>query len=439
MTNTRNKNKNKKNSSVLTIVLIIMTLGLIVFCIAYAMKKNNKQTNNPGNTSIVATTPPTSTINTPEPTKEPFVSPTLVEYSGKVEHLFTHSLVAFSDLAYDNSITPYNQVYNTYFKDCLTVNEFKKILQALYEDNYVLVDINYIYEAYTVDGNTQYRMKSSFLFPAGKKPLILSFDDVNYYADKQGNGMVGKLILQNNKIVSCTKMKDGSEVISDDNEHVPILDKFVEMHPNFSYNGAKGMLCVTGFDGVLGYRTQRIGQENDTRTEADRQAEIEAVKPIIKALKDSGWYFASHSYKHGNMANYSASSMTDCASKFASEVTPLIGDTKIYVYPYGSWARSTGAVPPSQAVLNSYGFQFFCSVGINYFCRTMTGTADNPKYNLGGIMFMDRANLDGFSITNYDNELTSTRFPSMNFDEIYDEEARGISRADAKNAYATAQ
>jgi len=387
------------------------------------------------------TTATASTVitNTPEPTKEPFVEPTLVEYSGKVEHLFTHSLVAFSNLAYNKTATPYDKVYNTYFKDCLTVNEFKKILQALYNDNYVLVDINYIYESVSVNGITEYRMKSSFLFPEGKKPLILSFDDANYYADKQGNGMVGKLILQNGKIVSYTKMKDGTEVISNDNEHVPILDNFVEQHPNFSFNGAKGMLCVTGFDGVLGYRTQRIGQENDTRTEADRQAEIEAVKPIIKALKDSGWYFASHSYKHGNMANYSANSMTDCASKFKAEVTPLIGETKIYVYPYGSWARSTGAIPPAQAVLNSYGFQFFCSVGINYFCKTMTASIDNPKYNLGGILFMDRANLDGFSITNYDAELSSVRFPSMKFDDIYDEEARGISRAEAKIAYTTGQ
>ena len=36
---------------------------------------------------------------------------------------------------------------------------------------------------------------------------------------------------------------------------VPILDRFVEEHPDFSYRGAKAILALTGYNGVLGYRT----------------------------------------------------------------------------------------------------------------------------------------------------------------------------------------
>lgn len=36
---------------------------------------------------------------------------------------------------------------------------------------------------------------------------------------------------------------------------VPLIDRFVEKHPDFSYRGAKGILALTGYNGILGYRT----------------------------------------------------------------------------------------------------------------------------------------------------------------------------------------
>ena len=36
---------------------------------------------------------------------------------------------------------------------------------------------------------------------------------------------------------------------------VPLIDTFVKEHPDFSYHGRKGILAMTGYDGVLGYRT----------------------------------------------------------------------------------------------------------------------------------------------------------------------------------------
>lgn len=36
---------------------------------------------------------------------------------------------------------------------------------------------------------------------------------------------------------------------------VPLLDSFVKKHPDFSYRGRKGILAMTYYNGVFGYRT----------------------------------------------------------------------------------------------------------------------------------------------------------------------------------------
>ncbi len=445
-----------KNGNGLKIMIVVMLAVIValIAVIAFMSRSNNTPdpgriiTDNTPSSDAGATDAPGSTESsqtadnvTPiPPTEVPTAVPTapaelkLVDYSGKVEHVFTHSLIAFPELAFAtealNNATNVEKVQSTYFVDCITVKEFKKILDALYKDGYMLVNINYVYEK---DGSGVPRLKKTFKFPEGKKPLVFSFDDTCYYSNKMGRGMIDKLILIDGKVGTYTKHKDGTVVQGFDEEFVPIIDSFVEEHPDFSFEGAKGMICLTGFDGILGYRTQRVA-DGDGRTEADRQREIEAVKPVIAALKATGWYFASHSYKHGAMERYSRDNMYDCASKFNSEVIPLIGETKIYVYPYGSWKRSSDGktCPPAQQVLNDFGFEYFCSVGANWYANT--------RADLGNVILQDRANLDGTAFVKFQSIFSTydgtgtPRFPSINFSEFYDE-ARNISYDDAVAAY----
>lgn len=392
-----------------------------------------EDTGNSGDTGEQATstaTPAATAVPTERPTATHSGDLKLVDYSGRVEHLFTHSLIAFPELAYPKNVSNVEKVQNSYFIDCITVNEFKKIINALYEDGYMLVNINYIYE---LDSNGVPQLKKSFKFPEGKKPLVFSFDDTNYYSDRQGRGMIDKLVLIDGKVGTYTKHKDGTVVSGFDEEYIPILDRFVEEHPDFSFDGAKGMICLTGFDGILGYRTQRV-TEGSGRTEADREREIEEVKPLIKALKETGWYFASHSYKHGWMSSHGTDWMYDDATKFHDEVIPLIGDTKIYVYPYGDWKRSSDneTCPGTQKVLNDYGFEYFCSVGVSWYTKN--------RSDLGRVILQDRANVDGSAFVwfgnlfNYDEWTGEPRFTTLNFREFYDD-ARNISYDDAVAAY----
>ena len=51
---------------------------------------------------------------------------------------------------------------------------------------------------------------------------------------------------------------------------VPLIDSFVKEHPDFSYKGAKGIIALTGYNGILGYRTDISYQERPDDLNADK-------------------------------------------------------------------------------------------------------------------------------------------------------------------------
>ena len=133
-------------------------------------------------------------------------------------------------------------------------------------------------------------LKKSLKLPKGKKPLILSIDDMNYYEYMRENGYADRLVLDKyNHVVSQTKGKDGKFTQSESNDIVPILNRFVKEHPDFSLNGQKGVVGLTGYNGVLGYRTNEL----DSKDYSKRKEQ--AIK-VANAMKRDGWTFASHSW-----------------------------------------------------------------------------------------------------------------------------------------------
>lgn len=320
-----------------------------------------------------------------------YLSTSYVEYQGPIEHVFTHCLIAFPELGFGAG--------GTYDADCISVYEFKKIIQSMYEKGYILVRPSDVWETYNAtNGQVKLRPKKLML-PKGKMPVIFSIDDMVYDSSKMGRGMVDKLILQNGKVVTYTKMADGTELISDDNECIPILDKFVAEHPDFSYNGAKLTLALTGFEGILGYRTYAGA--------ANRESEITECKKVLKALKDSGYEIASHSYKHGHMKTMSDGSWADDITKWDNEVESLLGEeTRTYVFPYGEWS-SYQSLDARMQMLFDDGFRIFCGVGSNQF------TYENYA---AGYVFMDRRPFDGQSL----RRRSDTYAPFFNCRDVYD-------------------
>ncbi|MEG1682218.1 MAG: hydrolase [Oscillospiraceae bacterium] len=286
---------------------------------------------------------------------------TLVPWEGAVEHLFFHPVIAYPQLAFDG-----DSQANGLDDWMITVGEYNKILQSLYDKNYVLVDINQVWKEGVDAAGKPVMVRQELLVPEGKMPLILSYDDVNYYQYMLKDGLTYKLIIgEDGRLWSQGKDPDGKEVISQDLDALPILDKFVRAHPDFSPYGAKGCLSLTGYEGILGYRTMTEKEDTSAAHEANRQKEIQAVKPIIAELKRTGWTFGSHTWGHINLAKKSLSVVQADTVKWQNEVGSLVGETSILFYPHGarpdgSDVESTGAI---FKYLQGQGFRVFCSVG----------------------------------------------------------------------------
>lgn len=283
----------------------------------------------------------------PEVSNNEIIKEEFVDFSGNVEHIFFHPLVAYNELAFDGDYQ--SQGMDDWF---VTVKEFKEILKQLHKNNYILIDINSIYEIKKED-NKEKMVRKSIKIPKGKKPLIISIDDMNYYDYMIKNGTIHKLILdKEGNIAAYTNTDDGKGRVTYDNSIVPILDQFVRENPDFSLNGAKATIALTGYEGILGYRTNHNNREKD--------AEIEKVKPIIKRLKETGWNFASHSYGHPDVSEISYDRLKNDADKWDKEVKMLIGETQVYIYPFGSSLQYKDA---KFQYLKNKGFKIFCSVG----------------------------------------------------------------------------
>ena len=315
----------------------------------------------------------------PEPEPEPYqiydptVMPeggsrdgvTYAAYDGIVEHLFFHPVIAYPELAFDGDAQ--EKGLDDYM---VTVDEFNKILQSVYDHDYVLVDITNVWSEITGDDGQPKMVRNTLYLPEGKKPVIFSYDDTNYYPYMLENGFTYKLIIgEDGKIASWGLDPQGNEVVSRDLDAIPILDKFVEEHPDFSPFGAKASLSLTGYCGILGYRTQTEKEDQSPEHEANRQNEREAVKPIIAELKRTGWTFGSHTWGHVNLAKKSLEVIKADTEKWFDEVGSLVGETPILYYPHG--ARPDGGdwtqTGPIFRYLQDQGFRVFCSVGTESF------------------------------------------------------------------------
>ena len=297
-----------------------------------------------------------------------------------VEHLFFHPVIAYPDYAFSDAVPADRQKGLDDWM--VTVDEYKKILQSLYDKGYILVAMEDVWSEVS-DGGEERMVRNTLMLPQGKKPLILSFDDVNYYDYMLAEGFTSKLVLGADGQIwaQCTDPHTKETFLTQDLDATPILDNFVLEHPDFSLNGAKAIFSLTGYQGILGYRTQNdrdIPTDDPRRPEfeAFRQGEIDAVKPVIERLKETGWTFGSHTWGHINLGSETrslASVQTD-TERWLEEVGSLVGPTNILFYPHG--ARPDGddwhKTGPMFQYLQSMGFRVFASVGVNDFSYIKT-------------------------------------------------------------------
>ncbi len=299
------------------------------------------------------------------PTASGYDESDLVAYDGEIHHIFFHQVIAYPELAFDGD--SHEEGIDDWM---VTVSELNKILDSLYEKNYYLVNWNDVWVEYTNENGEQRMKQQTLMIPKGKIPLVISIDDTCYYQMYCENGFMEKLIIgDDGDIWAYGHDPQGNEVTTQDLDIIPILDKFVKQHPDFSMNGVKACLCLTGYEGILGYRTNTDTQSWTNEDEANRLLEVEAVKPIVERLKETGWYFGCHTWGHIRLESKSLETVKSDMTRWLNEVGSIVGETKLMIYPHGSrpdgndWTQ-TGEV---FRYLQGLGFRIFASVGVENF------------------------------------------------------------------------
>ena len=332
-----------------------------------------------------------------------------IESVTEIPHIFFHSLIVDPALAF------HSEKASGYNQNMATVDEFREMLRQLYENHYVLVSEHDI-AVENQDGFTA----GEILLPKGKRPIIISQDDVNYYESMSGDGFATRMVVQDGKVLCEYQFSDGTTDIGQ-YDLVPVLDAFVEEHPDFSYHGAKAIIAVTGYEGAFGYHWK----DNDKPGYSSEEAE--AVTAVAECLRQSGYEIASHSYGHPAAGDISPAQLRADTKDWEDYIQPAVGDTDIYIYPYGSDITSD----VSRDSYNSLEkFEVLYQAGYRYFLNV-----DNSKNAWVQIsnryVRQGRRDIDGFRMYYYPAEMFDIFY---NIDTIYDS-SRPAVPSDFLNAY----
>jgi hypothetical protein len=281
--------------------------------------------------------PPAVAVPTPSPSPS---QAALVPWHGPVEALFVHPLVLHPQLAFRGDRL--GQGFRDYF---VTDRELAGVLTGLYDRGWTLVDVHRA-------------AAGTVRVPAGRRPLVLYEDDVNYYRYFVGRGLASALVLT----------PDGPRAVVDGalsgRDVVPMVEAFVAAHPLFSADGARGVLALTGYEGLFG----------------DRHPGSPGVRALAGWLTTHGWTLASHTFGHITLATASLAVVRRDLAHW-QRVAAGLGPVDVLVYPFGS--RPGAAV---RRVLRDAGFTIQVDIDV----RPQRTVRD-------GVTLLSRRHVDGFA------------------------------------------
>ncbi len=248
----------------------------------------------------------------------------MYEYEGTIGHLSFTNLIADTAMAFDGDG---NEA--TYDSNMITLSEFQGILEQLYDNGYVLIDLHSLVEE-TDSGNGKVTLtQKNPLLPQGKKPLILSVDNLDYSSVVNGDGIATRLVLNDQGEVQAVYTDSEGHDLTGAYDVVPALNAFIKEHPDFSLGGARGIISLSGANGIFGY-------DLSEETSASAQDNQETVRAIAQKLLEDGWQFACAGYSRSYMSEMSYEGLQQDITQWKSVVQPLVGETDILMYPYGA-------------------------------------------------------------------------------------------------------
>ncbi len=322
-----------------------------------------------------------------------------------VTHIFYHSLVV--DPA--KGFVPGTAGYDGWQQWMTTIYEFDKITQSMYDRGYVLVNLSDLYTSTKAEDGTVTIKPNPVYLPEGKKAFVMSLDDLSYYHTYDDHGVASKLVFDENGKPTCEYIEEDGSISYGAYDVVPRLNAFIEEHPDATYRNAKATIALTGYDGILGYRTDgAYSEEHNTNTDVyyadqlqlewlaehpdfDYEKECAEAKKMAEALKADGWEFASHTWGHKAVGETSYESLVQDTERWMQYVSPLIGGTNTIIFAHGQDLSPTGAYDSSNEKYNylkSQGFDIYCNVDSTAYTTTVT----DQYFHQG------RRNLDGYRI-----------------------------------------
>lgn len=328
---------------------------------------------------------------------------------GDIPHLCFPTLIYDTAMAFDG-----DGKAGSYATTMVTCKEFQSILQSLYDNDYILIDIHTIAANTTDDRGTTSMEQLQLKLPSGKKPIVLSQDNLNYAGVTNGDGIATELVLDEDGKVKAQYTDSSGHDIAGDFDFIPILDTFIEEHPDFSFRGARGIVSVSGADGVFGYDLLSESSGAQSAVQEPQSAEDNSVgalagvtaassgagssmsgltedeqkiAQISKALTQEGWSIACAGWSHNYMNDQSYDQFMAEMDDWTDRVESLTGPSDILFYPYGAEVEYPGQ---KLDYLLSHGFVYLCGLW-----------GDTDFRELGdGYMRMTRRFVDGYTLVN---------------------------------------
>ncbi len=280
----------------------------------------------------------------------------------KVITLSTRHLIAdpARSFAHDDSLgNKYNYI---------TVNEFSAILEELYKNGYILVSTDDI----IVQEDGTYKAKTLYL-PEGKKPIILIQNhdsrDVVYDGDRNDKkdctaGFSSRLLVDDLGNITSEYISRKNETLTGNYDFVPILESFIQVHPDFSYRGARAILAVTGYNYLFGYEVSAITEE--LYGEEYYNSQVAEAKKVAEKLKELGYEIASYTYGYIGYGSTKRdfTEIQNDVDNWMLEVAPIVGQPTILVYPFESDIAAAGESYSGSKyeLLKNAGFSYFIGV-----------------------------------------------------------------------------
>ncbi len=293
-----------------------------------------------------------------------------------VPHIFYHSLVNDPSLAFNPDVMGQGQAdgFNAWM---VTTDEFDQVTQRLYDSGYVYVRLrDLVVETKDADGTPHFTPNPNLMLPEGKKAIVLSVDDLSYYHSYEPAGYPDKLVLDDQGNVKCHMVDASGNESLGDYDVVPRLNTFLAEHPDGCYKGARGLIALTGYNGIFGYRTDTdyVKKEHLMEDQAAWLAahpdfsfdqEVADAKKIADALKSEGWEFASHTWGHLSVTDKTADELKTDNEKWVATVQPIVGPTDTIIFAHGNDIGDWEGYKEDNdkySYYNSAGYHFYCNV-----------------------------------------------------------------------------